>query len=87
MLNDTVCQQARLARDARFDGLDQSTDLTFRLFEITRGAVAVTVLFGSLPVNFAAEFVDEGGDEVWVHQLVLKPGQDRGLELVSSYRD
>ena len=47
----------------------------------------MTVLFGSLPVNFAAEFVDESRDEVWVHQLVLKPGQDRGFKLVSSHRD
>jgi hypothetical protein len=54
----------RGARDARLDGSIKSTDLTFRLFEFTRGAVAVTVLFGSLPVNFAAEFVDESRDEL-----------------------
>jgi hypothetical protein len=60
----------RGAGDARFDGFDQSADLTLGLFEISRGAVAAPVLFGSLPVNFSVEFVDEGRDEVWVHKLV-----------------
>jgi hypothetical protein len=54
----------RGAGDARFDGFDQSADLTLGLFKISRGAVAAPVLLGSPPINFAAEFVDESRDEL-----------------------
>jgi hypothetical protein len=42
-------------------------------------------LFNPLPVNLSAEFVDEGGDEFWMHKLVLEPVQDRRLKRVSSH--
>ena len=75
------------AGNARFYGFDQPADVAFGLLEITRGAIAMPVLFGSLSVNFSVEFVDEGRDELWVHQLVLKPIQNRGFEPVSAYRE
>ena len=70
------------ARDARLYGFDQPADLTLDLLEVTRGAIAASVLFGSLSVNFSAELVDEGGDQFWLDELVLKPIQDRRFELV-----
>jgi hypothetical protein len=75
------------AGHARLDGFDQPADLAFGLFEIARGAIAAPLLFGPPPVHFSVEFVDEGRDEVWLHQLVLKADQHRGFEPVSSYRD
>ena len=75
------------AGDARLDGFDQSAYLTVGLFEIARGAVAVSVLFGPLPIDFSVEFVDEGRDQFWLHQLMLKPIQDRGFEPISAYRE
>jgi hypothetical protein len=66
---------------------NQSADLTVRLFEIARGAIAMPVLFSPLPVNFFVEFVDEGRDQFWLHQLMLKPIQDRSVELISANRE
>ena len=44
-------------------------------------------MFGPLPIDFSVEFVDEGRDQFWLHQLMLKPIQDRGFEPISADRE
>src|SRR5262249_44081599 len=54
--------------------------------QLARRSVSASILFGTLPVQFLAEFLDEGRHKFWVHQLVLKSIQDLGFQLVSPHR-
>ena len=55
------------ARHACLDRFDHSAYLTFGLFQVSRGSVATSILFGPLPVHFPVELVDEGRDQFRVH--------------------
>ena len=55
------------------------------VFSSSRAVRSRPHLVRPLPIHLPVELIDERRDQFWVHQLVLKPIQDRGFELVSSH--